>query len=71
VPLSKRALEILETLPREGEHVFGGARAGKPLSQMALLMTFRGMATASPRTALGRLSATGRPSAVVPVRQAG
>ena len=31
VPLSSRALEILEALPREGEHVFPNSR-GKPLS---------------------------------------
>jgi integrase len=43
VPLCERALEILKSLPREGDHVFGGARAGKPLSQMALLMTLRRM----------------------------
>ena len=32
VPLSSRALEILEALPREGEHVFPNSR-GKPLSK--------------------------------------
>jgi integrase len=40
VPLSKRAVEILESLPREGEYVFPGARGG-PLSSMALFMTLR------------------------------
>ena len=45
VPLSKRAVEILEALPREkdSEFVFPGARAGKPLSNMALLTTLRRM----------------------------
>ena len=36
VPLSSRALEILEALPREGEHVFPNSR-GKPLSNTVLL----------------------------------
>jgi integrase len=44
VPLCERALEILDSLPRVGHHVFGRTRAGKPLSQMALLMTLRRMA---------------------------
>jgi integrase len=43
VPLSDRAIEILETLPREGEFVFPGGKAGKALSNMALLMTLRRM----------------------------
>jgi integrase len=43
VPLSERALEILEALPKEGEFVFVGARADRPLSNMALLMTLRRM----------------------------
>jgi integrase len=43
VPLSDRAVEILENLPREGEFVFVGSRAGTPLSNMALLMTLRRM----------------------------
>ena len=43
VPLCERALEIVKSLPRGGDHVFGGERAGKPLSQMALLMTLRRM----------------------------
>ena len=37
VPLSPRALEILEALPREGDFVFIGARANRPLSNMAML----------------------------------
>jgi integrase len=43
VPLSDRAVEILEGLPHEGEFVFPGARAGKPFSNMALLTTLRRM----------------------------
>jgi integrase len=44
VPLSKRALEILEILPREpGGYVFPGARAKAPLSNMAMLELLRGM----------------------------
>jgi integrase len=46
VPLCERALEILKSLPREGDHVFVGARVRKPLSQMALLMTLRRMGRA-------------------------
>lgn len=37
VPLSKRALEILGALPREGALVFPGAAKGKPLSNMVML----------------------------------
>ena len=44
VPLSKRALDILEDLPRErGGYVFPGARAKAPLSNMAMLELLRGM----------------------------
>jgi len=45
VPLSKRAIEILKALPREkgSVYVFPGARAGKPLSNMAMLELLRGM----------------------------
>ncbi|QND60324.1 tyrosine-type recombinase/integrase [Mesorhizobium huakuii] len=45
VPLSDRALEILESLPREkgNDSVFIGEKGGKPLSNMALLMTLRRM----------------------------
>jgi integrase len=32
VPLSQRALQILQGLPREGEFVFPGGKAGKPIS---------------------------------------
>jgi len=43
VPLSNRAFEILEEMAkiRMGNYVFPGARNGKPLSNMALLMTLR------------------------------
>lgn len=45
IPLSGRAVEILKALPREdgNPHVFIGTRRGKPLSNMALLMTLRRM----------------------------
>jgi integrase len=43
VPLSERALAILAALPREGSFVFPGAKAGKPLSNMAMLQLLRGM----------------------------
>ena len=43
VPLTDRALAILEGLPRDGEFVFPGARKGKPLSQQAMLELVRGM----------------------------
>jgi len=43
VPLSDRALEIVRTMPRDGDFVFPGAKAGKPLTNMALLMTLRRM----------------------------
>jgi integrase len=43
VPLSDRATALLEVLPRNGEYLFIGGRAGKPLSNMALLETLRRM----------------------------
>jgi integrase len=45
VPLSKPAIEILETLGevRLGEFVFPGLKRGKPLSNMALAMLLRRM----------------------------
>jgi hypothetical protein len=43
VPLSRRALAILDDMKGKGELVFPGAKAGKPLSNMALLMTLRRM----------------------------
>lgn len=46
VPLSGRAVELLEALPRErgNDYVFIGASSGKPLSDMAMLELMRGMA---------------------------
>jgi integrase len=41
VPLSDRAVEILNTLPREGDFVFAGARANRPLSNDAMLQVVR------------------------------
>lgn len=45
VPLSDRAVELLETLPREkgNPHVFPGAAVGRSLSNMAMLQLLRGM----------------------------
>jgi integrase len=43
VPLSNAAMALLQALPREGEFVFIGARAGKPLSDMALLAVMERM----------------------------
>ena len=44
VPLSKRAIAILESIPREkGGYVFPGAKAKAPLSNMAMLELLRGM----------------------------
>src|SRR6516165_1178811 len=45
VPLSERALEILQDLQREhgNPHVFPGGKSGAPLSQMAMLQLLRGM----------------------------
>jgi integrase len=43
VPLSARAVAILETLSRESEYVFPGARQGKPLAHTALLVLLQGM----------------------------
>ena len=43
VPLSKRSVEILNTLPREVEFVFPGAREKSPMSNMTLLKLLRRM----------------------------
>jgi integrase len=43
VPLSDRALEILSTMPSEGEFVFPGRRSGSALSNMAMLETLKQM----------------------------
>jgi integrase len=42
VPLSSRALAILEHIPREGKFVFSGGKADKPLASMAMLLLLRG-----------------------------
>jgi integrase len=43
VPLSGPALEIRAALPRSGEHLFEGARSGRPISNMAMDMLLRRM----------------------------
>jgi integrase len=43
VPLARRAVEILKTLPREGELVFVGARAGRPLNRHTMRETLEAM----------------------------
>jgi integrase len=43
VPLTDRAVEILDSLPHKGDYVFPGARKGEPLSNMAMLELVRGM----------------------------
>jgi len=45
VPLSKAAMAVLDRLPRVAgnDHLFVGARQGRPLSNMALLQCMRGL----------------------------
>lgn len=43
VPLSDRVLAIIDSLPSEGDFLFPGGAAGKPLSNMAMLELLRGM----------------------------
>ena len=44
VPLSKRVIEILKSLPRErGDYLFMGGRAGEPLSNWAMLELLKNM----------------------------
>ena len=43
IPLSDRAITVLEALPRDGDHVFLGATKDRPLSNMAMLELVRGM----------------------------
>jgi integrase len=43
VPLSGRASEIVESVPRDGEFMFPGGRAKRSLSNMALLQLLRRM----------------------------
>jgi integrase len=44
VPLSAEMLAILDALPREGDFVFPGGKAGRPLSNMSMAMVLRRMA---------------------------
>jgi integrase len=41
VPLSDRAIEILQALPREGEFVFIGSRPGAPISDLGMYRVLR------------------------------
>jgi len=43
VPLSTAAVQLLKTVPKTGELVFGGSRLGQPLSVMSLLSVLRRM----------------------------
>jgi integrase len=43
VPLSDRAFEVLSTLRRDGDFVFLSTRAGKPISNMAMLELVRSL----------------------------
>jgi integrase len=43
VPLSRRALNMVNAIQREGDFVFAGQKAGSPLSVMALEMVLRRM----------------------------
>lgn len=43
VPLSPQAVALLKNLPREGEFVFVGARAGQSLSNMAMLQVMKAL----------------------------
>src|SRR5262245_21009799 len=46
VPLSRRALEILKHLPRDGDFVFPGAQQGRPLNVAAMLRALKRMGRA-------------------------
>jgi integrase len=43
VPLSDAAAALLEAMPRTGELIFEGAKAGKPISDMSMTMVLRRM----------------------------
>ena len=43
VPLSDQAVALLAAMPRSGELVFEGARRGRPISNMAMMMLLRRM----------------------------
>ena len=42
-PLSDSAIAIIKAMPADSEFVFPGAKAGKPLSNMAMLKTLQRM----------------------------
>ncbi len=46
VPLSDAAAAVLEAMPRAGEHIFEGARDGRPISDMSMTMVLRRMGRA-------------------------
>ena len=41
VPLSRQCIELLRALPREGEFVFVGAKAGRPVGNVAMYRVLR------------------------------
>jgi integrase len=43
VPLSDAVLALLEAMPRTGEYIFEGARAGRPISDMSMTAVLRRM----------------------------
>jgi integrase len=43
VPLADRSFSLLQNLPREGDYIFPGGRAGKGLSNMAMDQMLKGM----------------------------
>lgn len=43
VPLSKRAVSLLEEMPRESDYVFPGGKTGEPMSNMAMAMMLKRM----------------------------
>jgi integrase len=43
VPLSKPALDLLATLPRQGDFLFPGARTSKPMTDVSLIQVIRRM----------------------------
>ena len=63
IPLSDRAVELLEALPRESEFVFIGARKGRPLSDAAMLDLLKQMRPGATVHGFDRRSGHGPPSA--------
>jgi integrase len=57
VPLSDRAFDLLEAMPREGEFIFPGAKEKAPLSNMAMLELLQGMGFGEKLTVHGFRSA--------------